>query len=775
MFNNICLCVLKFSKNSFFLTFLLLFTYSNVYSFESFEVEDIRIEGIQRISAGTVFNYFPIKVGEQIDNHNISKALHELFKTGFFKDVRIEAENNILIISVVERPAISTIEFEGNKDIETEELTKSLKQVGFAEGRVYDKSLLDKVVEELRRQYYSRGKYAVRIESVVTPLERNRVGITVNVSEGKVSKIKKINIVGNTSFDEETILDEMELTTPTLFSFYTKKDQYSKQRLSGDLEKIRAFYMDRGYVNFSIDSTQVSITPDKKDVYITVNIVEGAQYSISDVKIAGDLILPKEELFKLVKIRKNQIFSRKKVTRTSESIVEALGKEGYAFSNVNPIPEINDETNTITLTFFIDPGNRVYVRRVNIYGNTNTADHVVRRELRQQESAWISTTKVQRGKQRLNKLGYFKDVSVETPAIPGKTDLVDVNYTLEEQSTGSINAGIGFSQTDGIIFNFSISQQNFLGTGNSFSVGVNTSKVNRLLHLSVTDPYWTQDGVSRTWYVTHRRTDAEENNLSNYTVNKDALGLNFGFPVNEFNRYNLGMDIEKIKIKLPSDLSDTADNIIDFVQHNGGDDYLTLRLQANWAHDSRNKAIFPDRGSLLRIKTDIATPGSEYQFFHLGYKQVQYFPVSKQLTVMLKGDIGIGDIYAGDVFPPFENYYAGGMNSVRGFKDNTLGPIDAKTDRAIGGRLRTVANAELIMPIPFVKDSAAYRLSGFFDIGNVYESLDNFAANELRYSTGISGAWVSPFGLLRFSLGYPINDKDGDETQIFQFSFGQQF
>jgi len=771
-FNNMYVRVVKLFC---FSIVLLSFFAANAHSFDSFTVKNIRVEGAQRISAGTVFNYFPIKVGEIAEADNISNALHELFKTGFFKDVRIEAENDVLIISVVERPAIATIEFDGNTDIETEELKKSLKQVGFAEGRVYDKSLLDKVVEELRRQYYARGKYSVQIDSIVSVLERNRVGIKVDISEGKVSKIKKINIVGNRSFSEEELLDEIELTKPTLFSFYNKKDQYSKQRLSGDLEKIRSFYMDRGYVNFSIDSTQVSITPDKKNVYITINIVEGDQYSISDVKIAGDLILTKEELFKLVKIKKNQVFSRKNITNTSESIVEALGKEGYAFSNVNPIPEIDDKSNTISLTFFIDPGNRVYVRKINVYGNTSTADHVIRRELRQQESAWISTDKVALGKKRLNKLGYFREVSVETPAVPGMTDLVDVNYTIEEQSTGSINAGVGFSQTDGLILNFSVSQKNFLGTGNSFSVGINTSKVNQLFHLSVTDPYWTQDGVSRTWYVTHRKTEAEENNLSNYTVNKDALGLSFGFPVNEFNRYGIGVDIEQNKVDLPTDTSDTADNIIDFVEHNGGDNYLTFRLKANWAHDSRNRALFPDRGSLMRIKSDITIPGSEYQFYHLGYKQVQYFSFNKKLTLMLKGDIGFGDTYGGDIFPPFENYYAGGMNSVRGFKDNTLGPRDTKTNRATGGQLRTVGNAEIIMPIPFVKDSAAYRLSSFIDVGNVYESLDNFDANELRYSTGIAAAWLSPFGLLRFSLGYPLNDKSKDETQVFQFSFGQQF
>jgi len=752
-----------------------LFISAAVHAIESFNIENIRVEGLQRISAGTVFNYLPLKVGDRADDNTLPNALHELFKTGFFKDVRLEQEGSTLIVSVLERPAISTIEFDGNKDIETEELKKSLKQIGFAEGRVFDQSVLDRVVEELRRQYFARGKYSVRIDTRVTPLERNRVGIKVDISEGKVSKIKRINIVGNKAFEEDDILDEIELDTPSWFSFYTKTDQYSKQKLSGDLERIRAFYMDRGYVNFSIDSTQVSITPDKKSVYITINVVEGEQYFIDEVKIAGDLILAEQELFKLVKINTGEIFSRKNITQTSEAIVSALGKEGFAFSNVNPIPEIDEETKKIKLTFFLDPGNRVYVRRVNIVGNTTTSDHVIRRELRQQESAWISTDKVERGKQRLSKLSYFKDVSVETPAVPGSSDLVDVNYTIEEQSTGSINAGLGYSQSEGVIFNFGITQKNFLGTGNSYSVGVNTSKVNQLYHFSVTDPYFTQDGISRTWYVTHRKTDESESNLSSYQTNRDALGLSFGFPVNEFNRYGIGLDVENLKIDLPTDQSDTADNIIEFVEKNGGDDYLTIRLSGNWAHDSRNRGIFPDRGSLMRIKADIALPGSEYKFFHLGYKQVQYFPLTKKLTLMLKGDLGWGDNYSGDVFPPFENYYAGGINSVRGYKDNTLGQRDVKTDKAIGGRFKAVANAELIMPMPFVKDSKAYRWSGFFDIGNVYEDFDQFKANELRYSTGVTGAWLSPFGLLRVSLGYPINKKSGDDTQYFQFTFGQQF
>lgn len=746
-----------------------------VSAFEPFPVKDIQVEGIQRISAGTVFNYLPIKIGDTITPARAAKAIHDLFKTGFFKEIRLEADDNTLIVFVKERPAIASIEFEGNSDIETEELKKSLKQVGFAEGRTFDKSLLTQVVGELKRQYYARGKYAVRIDSEVTPLERNRVGIKVNISEGRVSKIRKINIVGNHYYSEEEILEEMALTTPGWFSFYSKNDQYSKQKLAGDLERIRAFYLDRGFVHFQIESTQVSITPDMKDVYITINIKEGEQYHINTVKISGDMILPQEQLFKLVKIKKAAVFSRKKITATSEAIVDALGKEGYAFSNVNPIPEVDEKNHTVTVTFFIDPGHRVYVRRVNIYGNTQTADHVIRRELRQQENAWISTDKVERGKDRLNRLGYFKDVSVETPAVPGVTDLVDVNYTVEEQSTGSINAGIGYSQSDGLILNFNVSQKNFLGTGNSYSVGVNTSKINRLFHISVTDPYWTQDGISRTWYVTHRRTNAERANLSNYVINRDALGLGFGFPVDELNTYGLSLDVEHNQVELPADTSYTSDNIIDFVENHGGDNYLNLRLNARWAYDSRNRAIFPDRGGLMRLKSDITIPGSDFKFFHVGYKQVEYFPVSKKLTLMLKGDIGIGDLYKGDFFPPFENYYAGGMNSVRGFEQNTLGPRDAKTDKALGGQLRTVGNVELIMPFPLVKDSSAYRFSGFFDIGNVFEKLNAFKFSELRYSTGLAAAWVSPFGLLRFSFGYPLNKKEGDKTQYFQFTFGQQF
>ncbi|MCU7937723.1 MAG: outer membrane protein assembly factor BamA [gamma proteobacterium symbiont of Bathyaustriella thionipta] len=765
-----------------------IFSCQMVFAVDAFEIDNIKVEGLQRISAGTVFNYLPLKVGDRVDDRAVSKSIRQLYKTGFFKDVRLEQEGNSLIVFVIERPAIADIKFEGNKDLDSEELTKALKQIGFAEGRVYDKSILQRVIEELKRQYYARGKYAVRIDTKVTPLERNRVGIRIDVSEGRVTTIHQINIVGNHVFETEELLDEIELTTPTLFSFYTKTDQYSKQKLAGDLETLRSYYLDRGYINFKIESTQVAITPDKKQIYITINISEGDKYIIKEVKLAGDLIIDPEEIFPVVEIQKGQFFSRKNITRTSESIVELLGKAGYAFSNVNPIPQVDDITKEVTLTFFVDPGSRVYVRRINIVGNTNTSDEVIRREMRQFENYWISTTDVERSKQRLQRLGFFKEVSVETPAVPGTADLVDVVYTVEEQSTGSINAGMGFSQSQGLIFNFSVAQNNFLGTGNRYAVAANTSVANTLYSLSVTDPYFTDDGISRTWRFNWRETDLDEENLSNYATDNVSAGIGFGVPINEFDRIGFALDFENTKIDLPN-YPYTAFDILKFVADEG-DNFNTLRFSANWSHDSRNKSIFPTRGALQRLSGDMALPGSDLSFYHLNYVQQRFFPLTRTMTLMMKGNIGYAGTIGGDSFPPFEKYYAGGMNDVRGYKSNTLGPRDDKkhtvvingqkvthnaTYDPLGGQLKVIANAEVILPVPFVKDSSGYRLSGFFDIGNVFEEAGDFDVGELRYTTGISGAWLSPFGLLRVSIAAPLNEEDGDDTEVFQFSFGQNF
>ena len=499
------------------------------WAFEPFTVTDIRVEGLQRIAPGTVFSYLPIKTGETFDEQRSAEAVRALFRTGFFKDVRIERENGVLVIVVQERPAISSIEITGNKDIESEPLLDSLKDIGFAQGRVFDRSLLEKVEQELERQYFSRGKYGVKITTTVTPLERNRVGIVIAVSEGRAARIKQISIVGNKVFDDETLLEDFQLSTPTLLSFYTGVDQYSKQKLAGDLETMRSYYLDRGYINFSIDSTQVSITPDKKDIYITINVTEGDQYKVKEVRLAGDLVVDPPALFPLVQLNPGDVFSRKRVTDTTTQISEKLGDKGYAFANVNTIPEVDEDKKEVAVTFFIDPGKRVYVRRVNMVGNTRTRDEVLRREMRQMEGGWFSSASVERSRTRLDRLGFFEEVNVETPTVPGTTDQVDVNYSVTERPSGNLLVGLGYSQSSGVLFNASVSQDNFLGSGKRVSVAFNNSDVNTVYSFSYLNPYYTIDGVSRGFGLFYRETDASEANVANYTA--DTFGGNVTYGV----------------------------------------------------------------------------------------------------------------------------------------------------------------------------------------------------------------------------------------------------
>ncbi len=755
-------------------TICLMCFYLQAYAMENFVIQDIRTEGLQRISAGTIFNYLPLKIGDEVTEQSLIQSLKALFKTGFFDDVQLEREDDTLIVFVKERSAISSIEFDGNSDIETEQLEEALKQIGFAEGRTYNRSVLDKVIQELEQQYFSRGKYGVKIKNTITPLERNRVAIKVTIVEGDVAKIHRINIVGNHAFSEEELLEEFELSTPTLFSFYTKNDQYSKIKLTGDVEKLRAFYLDRGYINFSIDSTQVSITPDKKNIYITLNITEGEQYTTGEVRLAGDLVVDAKELFPLVKINSEDIFSRKRITVTSDYIIKRLENEGYAFANVNPIPEVDEENKTVALTFFIDPGRRVYVRRINIQGNTKTSDKVIRREIRQMESGWIATQKVERSRTRLNKLGFFKDVNVETPAVLNTNDQVDINFSVEEQSTGSFNAGVGFSQSQGFLVNFSLTQDNFLGTGNRYSMAFNNSRVNTIYSFSFSDPYYTLDGISRAFNFSYRETDANQNNLSNYNLDVITGGVIFGIPINEYDRIRTGLRFERTKINIQNE-EDVSQHILDFIEAQG-DQYNVLLTTIGWSHDSRNRAIFPNRGGYQSLSAEIAIPGLDLEYYKLRYRQQRFFPLSKKLTLLLNGNVGYADSYSqtNDV-PPFEYFFVGGIGSVRGFDDNTLGPRDKKTNDPIGGTVKLVMNAEVIFPMPFVKDSRSVRLSGFVDAGNVYKEWNAVDLGEIRYSSGVAMAWLSPFGLLKFSLGTPLNEQDGDDKQVFQFTFGSSF
>ncbi len=737
----------------------------------SFVVQDIRLKGLTRIAPGTVFNYLPVKVGDTFDDRRSGDAIKALFKTGLFEDVQLEREGDVLVVIVQEREAISQITFSGNDNMKTEDLTKALKEIGFAEGEVYDKSKLDKVTQELKRQYFAQGKYGVRIDTKVTRLEGNRVAIAIDVSEGKTARIRQINIVGNKAFEDKDLLKQFKLSTPTMFSFFTKNDQYSKQKLAADLESLRSYYLDRGYVNFNVDSTQVSITPDKSDVYVTVNISEGDLFTVSDVKLSGQLIVPQEDLFEVVSIRKGMTFSRKLVTESSKGITERLGDEGYAFANVNAVPDIRNEEKTVAITYFIDPGKRTYVRRISFFGNTRTRDEVLRREMRQLEGAWISTSKINRSKVRLQRLGYFESVNVETPAVPGTTDQVDVNFTVVERASGNLLLGLGFSQSQGVIFNSQVTQDNFLGSGKRLDFAFNNSEVNRTYRLGYLNPYWTVDGVSRGFAVGYRETDANDANVTQYNSAVINAGAEFGIPLTEYNTLNVGLDFENTELDLGAFASE---QVRDFVDREG-DEFNTVRFTGSFAYDTRNKAILPDRGTLHRIRTEVAVPGGDLEYYKLDYDARWFYPVTSKYTLALQGRVGYGESYGDtEVFPFFENFYAGGPRSVRGFEDNTLGPKDSRND-ALGGNLLVVGNAEVILPVPFLQDIESLRITGFVDAGNVYGVDEDFDAGTIRYSAGLSGLWLSPFGVLTVSVAQPFNTQDGDSEQPFQFTFGTSF
>ena len=746
-----------------------------------FVIEDIRVEGLQRLTPGTVFNYLPVEVGDLFTPKLSADSASVLFKTGFFDDVRLERDGDVLVIVLKERPAIGKIEITGNKDIKTEDLLEGLDQVGFTEGRVFDQSQLEQLERELRRQYFSAGKYGVEIKSEVTPLPNNRVSVFIEISEGKAAKLSQINIVGNRSYSEARLLKDFELSKPTILSFFTKDDQYSRQKLSGDLETLRSFYLDNGFVNFRIDSTQVSITPDKKDIYITINITEGERYTVSEVKLAGELIVPEEQLFRLVRaarITQGGLFSRKSITDCTTLITERLGNEGYGFANVNSIPDIDEDNKTVALTFFVDPGKRVYVRRINFSGNARTRDEVLRREMRQQEGGWLSTPRVERGKIRLQRLGYFEEVNVETPAVPDSADLVDVNYTVTERAFGNFLAGLGFSQSQGLIVQTSITQENFLGSGKRIQFAFNNSDVNQRFSLGYLNPYYTVDGVSRGINLNYQRTEAFDANVTRFDSQVLGASMNFGIPVSEYNSVFFSVGYEDTTLSGGG----YASEVQEFINREGRK-FDILRLITAFSYDTRNRAILADRGVQHRVSAEFAVPsfGNSIEFFKLGYRTQWLRPILKDFVLSLRADIGYGEgVFGGDGLPFFENFYAGGPRSVRGYEENTLGPRDS-FGRPLGGNIKTVGSAEMIFPIPFLKEFKQVRFAAFFDAGNVYGEDTargdySFDLGELRYAAGFSGIWISPFGLVSVSIAEPIGDKKGiDETQPFQFTFGSTF
>ncbi|MEJ2465567.1 MAG: outer membrane protein assembly factor BamA [Candidatus Thiodiazotropha sp.] len=740
---------------------------------QAFEVEDIRVEGLQRISAGTVFNYLPVKTGDDVNTGNSAQIIRTLFKTGFFKDVRLERDGNVLIVFVRERPAIAEINISGNKDLDTDQLLAGLKDIGLAEGQVFKRALLEKVEQELNRQYFSRGKYGVRITSTVTPLERNRVGIDIEISEGLTARIKQINLIGNRAFDDDELLDRFQLGIPSWYAFFSSKDKYSKQALSGDLETLRSYYLDRGYIDFKIESTQVSITPDKKDIYITIVVNEGEIFTLRDIELAGDLEIPEEDLFPLIHLKRGEVFSRKKLTASADRLNSKYSDAGYAFANVNSIPDIDRDNRTVAITFFVDPGKRVYVRYVNFSGNASTRDEVMRREMRQMESAWFSGEKTRLSRERLQRLGYFNEVNVETPAVPGSADLVDVNVKVTEAASGSLSAGVGYSQTQGVILNASITQDNFLGSGKRVSAGFDTSSATKKVSVAYTNPYYTINGVSRGIEMSYRKTDFSELNISGYSTDVGRLGMSYGIPITEYDRLRLSAAFEDTTFFLGTAPSQ---EIADFVDDNG-DHFLDLELVGSWIRDTRNSAIFPSKGGRQIFSVESNTPGSDLQYYRVSYRNTRYLPLTSDLTLMLNGEIGYGDGYGDDDrLPFFRNFYAGGIGTVRGFKENTLGPQDSQDD-ALGANSKIVGQMELQFPVFGEDFKDTVRAGWFLDAGNVFdlEGGEKVKWDQIRVSTGLMLSWYSPVGALSFSLGYPVVEKEGDETEKFQFRIGGGF
>ncbi|MEO5699768.1 MAG: outer membrane protein assembly factor BamA [Casimicrobiaceae bacterium] len=742
---------------------------ATAFAFDPFVVKDIRVEGVQRTDAGTVFSYLPIKVGDSVDDDRAAQAVKALFATGFFRDVRLEKEGDVLVVVVQERPTISRLEFSGNKEFDTETLRKALREIGISEARIFDRSALDRAEQEMKRQYITRGLYGARVTTTVTPQERNRVSVLFTLEEGDAAKIENINIIGAKAFSERGLLREMQLTTPGWMTWYTKNDQYSKQKLQADLEALRSYYQDRGYLEFAIDSTQVSISPDKRDIYITVNITEGPRYTISDVKLAGELTVPEPALRALVKVRPGDVYSRARLQQTAKDISDRLGQEGYAFANVNAVPELDRERRTAAFTIFIDSGRRVYVRRINISGNTKTRDEVVRREMRQLEGAWFDSSRIERSKVRIRRLGFFEDVNIETPPVPGATDQTDVDVTVVEKATGNLLAGVGYSSSDGIVFNASVSQQNIFGSGNALIASLNTSKINRTISLAFTEPYWTVDGISRTLELYQKNIDPTTRLVvSQYSSSTIGTAATFGVPITETDSVNFGGRYEHTKLTL---LNESPPVYLDFANKFG---LVTDSIigTIGWARDTRDDIIYPSKGRLQSVLLEVGLPPGDLHYYKFNYLHQWFTPVYGGLVLTVRGDFGYGGGYSGRPLPFFKAFFGGGVGSVRGYETSSLGPQDI-FGNAIGGRRKIVGNVEMYYPI--IRGDKAVRLSAFADAGQIYADGKQPQFESFRYSAGVGLAWNSPIGPLKFSYGVPLKTEVGDRLQRFQFQLGTVF
>jgi len=793
---------------------------------ESFKISDIRVTGLQRVSAGSVFGALPLNVGDVVDEQSLVDATRTLFKTGFFQDIQLGRDGTVLVVTVVERPSISTIKIEGNKAIKTEDLLKGMEKAGLAEGEIFQRATLEGVRNELLRQYVSQGRYSAEIQTEAVPQPRNRVAIKINILEGTVAAITQINVVGNTVFPEEDLDALFELKTTNWLSFFKNDDKYSREKLSGDLERLRSYYLDRGYINMDITSTQVSITPDKASVYITVNIEEGAKYTVSEVKLSGDIKVPEEEVRALLLVQPGQVFSRKIMTTTSELITRRLGNDGYTFANVTGVPQPDEKNHTVVVTFMVDPRKRAYVNRISFRGNTKTEDEVLRREMRQMEGGWASTYQIDQSKLRLERLGFFKEVTVETPQVPGSDDLVDVNYSVEEQPSGSITASVGFAQDAGLILGGAITQNNFLGTGNRVSFGLSKSEYQDSYNLGFVDPYWTMDGVSLGYNVFYNKTNYDDANynVTSYSVDTLGAGMSIGYPISETSSMNYGLVVSQDSINSGTY---TVPSILDFMYSNGGNyssaDFTNVKASIGWGESTLNRGVLPNRGYSQSLSLQSTVPSaSDLEFYKLDYRGQYFTPTSKETALRFHTELGYGDGF-GDTegLPFYENYFAGGINSVRGFRSGSLGPqavaslayplittnpnimpnYDPSTgyyqcnpetgvctdpdqdSQPFGGNVLVTGGVDFLFPLPFIQDQSSLRTTWFIDAGNVFSTnCDKYQVDcntpdigDLAISTGLGLTWITAMGPLGFAIATPLKEPDGSETQFFQFTLGQSF
>lgn len=767
-------------------------------------VRNIRVEGLQRIAEGTVFNYLPINIGDRVDQARIQEAIRAVYSTGFFKDVEIRWDNGTLIVAVAERPSIASFSITGNKDIKTEDLQEPLARIGLKQGRIFNQSVLDEVEQSLTEQYFSRGKYGASVTAVVTDLPDNKVDIAITIHEGDRARIRQINLVGNRTFDDEELLENFELKTPNWLSFIRQDDRYSKEALSGDLEKLRSYYMDRGFADFAIESTQVAISPDKRDMFITINLIEGERYTVSDVRLGGELVIAEPQLNALVRVKPGQTYSQQLITQSADLIRLRLGEEGYAFATVEPVPELDRQARTVAVTLYVEPKNRVYVRRVNFLGTSAINDEVLRREVRQFEGGYLSNSKLERSKVRLQRLPYIEKVDETTTPVPGTPDLVDLDFTVTEGLPGQFGGGVGYSEAQKLIFNLNFVHTNFMGTGNRVQADINTGQYQTTYGISHTDPYTTINEVSRTISVAYRDITQFTSDASDFSTKTLSASVEYSYPLTEYQRLIFGGTWQSAEL-----LSDSFSTLQaqEWVLNNGDSSsqivpggvvyqttFDTFELLGGWVYDSRNRSLFADRGARHRLVGNVTIPFSDVEYYKIDYNYQQYLPFRRWATFYINVDLGYGDAL-GDTtsIPPYKNYFAGGPDTVRGFSENSLGPKDT-FGNPYGGNVLVSAQTELLLPIPDSWQAKA-RFSLFFDIGNVYSTGDqpifynkegvpieyNFSEQDLRQSVGIAAQWLAPLGLFRFSYAFPLNDDSptdllyGDDTERFQFTIGGAF